>query len=352
MFCFKEESNEKSLKLIKAKGVLKKYNVVILTSKAEKYIKFYMKKGGLLEGSDKVIALEEKEEKEMNHIIRNYRKTLRVREKREEAKDKSAVLFINSSMITYLSRKNIRKSIFKLSAYCKYIVFYGCSQYEKQIAAVNLFKIFPDHIYLTNYICDFNILQYSNLSICERGSSAEMLTNIVINSYNNLEGIIFKEAIKSIQIMYCIINSCVFKNQLLIVSHISCFLLVYRGSSIELGVSFVSEVYFFYNFVFTAIPIVFMIIKRPALYIDEDVRQYLNVQRMIQINIKTIVLGAVTSYFMFSIEHEEFAPNVFTSVLVNCIITSNTFLLLLGNPHPIQTTPTIRNGWSLSSSYR
>ena len=130
-----------------------------------------------------------------------------------------------------------------------------------------------------------------------------MLTNIVITNYNHLEGIIFKEAIKSIQIMYCIINSCVFKNQLLIVSHIVCFLLVYRGSSIELGVSFVSEVYFFYNFVFTAIPIVFMIIKRPALYIDEDVKQYLNAQRMIEINIKTIVVGAITSYFIFSIQY-------------------------------------------------
>jgi hypothetical protein len=65
----------------------------------------------------------------MYQIIRNYRKTLKEIEKKDKSKKKSAILFLSSSMITYLSRKNIRKSIFKLSVYCKYIVFYSCSQY-------------------------------------------------------------------------------------------------------------------------------------------------------------------------------------------------------------------------------
>lgn len=125
-----------------------------------------MERARMKGSNDPVIALEEKEEKDLNHIIRNYRSSLQEAEKRDSSRKKSAILFLNSSMITYLSRKNIRRSLFKLSVYCKYIVFYSCSQYEKQISAVSLFKIFPDHIFLSNYICDLNILQYSNLSIC------------------------------------------------------------------------------------------------------------------------------------------------------------------------------------------
>lgn len=129
-----------------------------------------------------------------------------------------------------------------------------------------------------------------------------MLTSIVINKFKNLETIIFKEAIKSIQIMYCIINSCTFKNQFFLTSNIITFLFVYRGSTIQMGISYVSEIFFFYNFVFTIIPIVFMIIQRPAIYIDEDVRQYLNVADMVILNIRTIVFGGITSYLIYSIQ--------------------------------------------------
>lgn len=129
-----------------------------------------------------------------------------------------------------------------------------------------------------------------------------MLTTIVINKFKNLEAIIFKEAIKSIQIMYCIINSCTFKNQFFLTSNIITFLLVYRGSTIQMGISYVSEIFFFYNFVFTIIPIVFMIIQRPAIYIDEDVKQYLNVADMVILNIRTIIFGGITSYLIYSIE--------------------------------------------------
>lgn len=63
--------------------MLKKYNLVILTSKAEKYIKYFMKKGELMKNDDNDISLEEKEEKEMNNIIRKHRKTLKAKEKRD-----------------------------------------------------------------------------------------------------------------------------------------------------------------------------------------------------------------------------------------------------------------------------
>jgi hypothetical protein len=332
-FSFSEELNENSLALVRSESVLKKYNVVILTSKTWKYINYFMEKARMKGAADAVIALEEKEEKEMYHMLRNHRAALKEAEKRDSWRRKSAILFLNSSMITYLSRKNIRKSLFKLSVYCKYIVFYGCSQYEKQISAVSLFKIFPDHIFLSNYSCDFDILQYSSLSICERNSSSEMLTTIVVGKYKHLEAIIFEEAIKSIQIIYCLINSCTFKNQLFLTSSIVAFLCVYRGGSTEMGISYVSEIYFFYNFVFTILPILVMIIRRPGLYIDEDVRQYLNVADMIVMNIKTIVFGAVTAYFTYNLLMEEFVSNVFTAILINCIITSNLFLLFLDDSY-------------------
>lgn len=68
-----------------------------------------------------------------------------------------------------------------------------------------------------------------------------------------------------------------------------------------MGVSYVSEIYFFYNFVFTIIPIVVMIFRRPGLYIDEDVRQYLNLADMILINIKTIIFGGSTAFLTYAL---------------------------------------------------
>lgn len=345
LFCFSEESNRGALKLVSSERVLRKYNVAILTSKAEKYIKYWMGKGGLLGPGDNVISLEEKEEREMTHIIRNYRKTLGGKERSAEIGQKSTILFINSSMITYLSRRSIRRAIFKLSAYCKYMVFYGCSQYEKQISCINLFKIFPDHIFLSNYVCDSSILQYSHLSVSEAKASSAMLTHIVVGRFAQLEDIIFGEAIKSVQIVYCIINSCVFKNQLLLASHIACFLLVYQGGSTELGVSFVSEIYFFYNLVFTVLPIAYMILRRPDIYIDQDIKQYLNAHRAFWLNLRTILVGALTSYLIFTTQCAEFAPNVFTSLLLNCIVVGNLFLLFLGTAALTQTTPKTKKAW-------
>lgn len=68
-----------------------------------------------------------------------------------------------------------------------------------------------------------------------------------------------------------------------------------------MGINYISELYFFYNFVFTAIPIMFMIIKRPGVYIDEDVIQYLNVTNMILVNFQAIGLGLVITLMIFAL---------------------------------------------------
>jgi hypothetical protein len=85
------------------------------------------------------------------------------------------------------------------------------------------------------------------------------------------------------------------------VSRVVAFFLVYQGNSIDMGINYISELYFFYNFVFTVLPIMFMIIKRPGVYIDEDVIQYLNVTNMIMVNFQAIGLGAVITLMIFAL---------------------------------------------------
>jgi hypothetical protein len=89
-----------------------------------------------------------------------------------------------------------------------------------------------------------------------------------------------------------------------------------------------------------------MIVKRPGVYIDEDVIQYLNVADMILVNIRTIFLGTMITLMIFALLEEEFVTNLFTVVLINCVITSNIFLLFLGKSFLIQTILTIkRDKW-------
>lgn len=82
-----------------------------------------------------------------------------------------------------------------------------------------------------------------------------------------------------------------------------------------------------------------MILKRPGLYIDEDVRQYLTVAHMVASNIKTIIFGVVMTVLIYGLISEEFATNLQTTILINCVISSNVYLLLLGIHKLIQMTP-------------
>ena len=97
-----------------------------------------------------------------------------------------------------------------------------------------------------------------------------------------------------------------------------------------MGVSYVSEIYFFFNFVFTILPISFMIAYRPPLYIEEDIRQYLSKSGLILINIKAILFGIFTTFIIYALLLEEYVGNVFTSSLINCVVAGNLFLLVLG----------------------
>lgn len=65
----------------------------------------------------------------MNNIIKNHIKLLQQKRSSSNSKKKTVLLYLNSSMITHLSRRNIRRSLWRLSDFCKYIIFYNCSQF-------------------------------------------------------------------------------------------------------------------------------------------------------------------------------------------------------------------------------
>jgi hypothetical protein len=70
----------------------------------------------------------------MSEILKNHIKRLHRQQQTAKSNNKKgpcALLFLNSSMITHLSRHNVRKSLCLLTELCRYVVFYGCSQYEK-----------------------------------------------------------------------------------------------------------------------------------------------------------------------------------------------------------------------------
>lgn len=44
---------------------------------------------------------------------------------------------------------------------------------------------------MSNYICDYNIFQWCNISICEKGASSEMLATAVVNRFKDMKALIF-----------------------------------------------------------------------------------------------------------------------------------------------------------------
>lgn len=72
-----------------------------------------------------------------------------------------------------------------------------------------------------------------------------------------------------------------------------------------------------------------MIAYRPALYIEEDIRQYLNKSALILVNIKAILFGCITTFIIYALLLDEYIGNVLTSSLINCVIAGNLFLLVL-----------------------
>ena len=60
VFTFNQTLNNNSLSLIRSESVLKKYNVVILTSRTWKYINYFMEKARMKASNDLIIALQEK----------------------------------------------------------------------------------------------------------------------------------------------------------------------------------------------------------------------------------------------------------------------------------------------------
>jgi hypothetical protein len=274
---FTESYDAKMVKMLKDERIVNKFNVVMLTTKSRWYIEYFLEKSGMKSPNNKeAIVLDEKEEGQVNQIIRDYRNTLRKKMKERESQEytKQNILLLSSTMITYLSRGNIRKSLSKLAKYCKYIVFYNCSQFEKQICAANIFKIFENHLFLSNYQCDYSIFQWANLSISEVGATSQRLTTFVVHKYDTLPNLLLTEAFLSLQVVQCIASTHIFKNTFFLGGNLMAFLLVFQGGSTNLTDPYLTQHLYFYNFLFTIAPHIYHFIVRTEHFIERDVGKY------------------------------------------------------------------------------
>ena len=139
---------------------------------------------------------------------------------------------------------------------------------------MNVFKIFPQHLFLSNYVCDYSIFQWANLSMCETGASSERFTTFVIPKYDHIMGLILNEAVKSLQIVLCITNTHIFKNTYLLGSNLIAYLLVFQGRLVQISAVYLAELFLFYNFVFTIGPVIYLFLARPDLFIEGDLCRY------------------------------------------------------------------------------
>ena len=66
------------------------------------------------------------------------------------------------------------------------------------------------------------------------------------------------------------------------------------------------------------------------MYIDEDVKHYINAKDILSINIKAIIFGCSITFLIYGLISEEYVGNLQTSVLINCVFSANIFVLFLG----------------------
>lgn len=88
---------------------------------------------------------------------------------------------------------------------------------------------------MSNYVCDYSIFQWANLSMCEAGASSERFTTFVISKYEHIMGLILTEAAKSLQMVLCITNTHIFKNVYLLGANLIAYLLIFQGSLVQLS---------------------------------------------------------------------------------------------------------------------
>ena len=263
----------------------------------------------------------------MKNILRNHIKNLE--EHLSSSNQKKAIMLVSSSMVTHLSRTSLRKDLKTLAKFCKYIVFYGCSEYEKQVCAVSIFRIFPNHVFFSNHSCDSSIFAYSNFSLTEKGRSSEMLATATMEKFSDFTEIALTEAVRSIQIINGIIHTHTFKNQVLIIGNALLFLLTYRGHHGFIGVSYLTELFFVYNFVCTSFPIVYIMVKRPTLYPHGHTKRYFGAQQMLHVNLYALLCGLVIAFLCYAMLEEEYILNAYTALLLDCIFAANFFLLAI-----------------------
>jgi hypothetical protein len=48
---------------------------------------------------------------------------------------------------------------------------------------------------MSNYLCDLQLIEKSNLSVCEKGASTEPYVTLVVKTYKDLQYFILSEAV-------------------------------------------------------------------------------------------------------------------------------------------------------------
>ena len=97
------------------------------------------------------------------------------------------ILALDASLTGYLGRLSIQSLIQQIAKSTIYIIFFNCSQFQKELCSASIFKIFPEHIFVSNFAIDENIFRMSNLSICIAGNSAAHLATATVSDYSKLK---------------------------------------------------------------------------------------------------------------------------------------------------------------------
>lgn len=324
-----------------------KFNLVIMTSNPFEYFDKILTSAGLKNqksAAEQVLLFEEGDEKDFQKSLRQRFFDLKrnaganqtemsentaLNEEPEHIREEgSIILALDASLVGYLGRFSIRELLRQISKMTTFIVFFNCSQFQKELCAASIFKIFPEHIFLSNFAVDHHIFRMSNLSIAIAGRSGGHLATATAETYKSLRKFISVESVKSIEITTIIIKTHIFKNQCLIWSLFTALILVYQGRYYEVGHEYSTYMFFLFNIGFTSFPMFYYLIARPNLIEDiavEDLKSF----KLRYEHLKGCFSGIFMTYVTFSLLPQLLMPEIFLAIMVNCTLLGNFYYLVM-----------------------
>ena len=321
-----------------------KFNIFIMTESPFEYFEKVLISTGLKSkrgGKDEVLIFEEADEEDFYKKLKqrfsefehadqqqteySEREELWVDEKHEGG---DLILALDASLIGYLGRTSIRELLKKISKRCTFMIIFKCSQFQKELCAANIVKIFPDHIFLSNFAVDQQIFKMANLSVSIKSHSGAHLATATVKSYEALQQFISVESVKSIEITTLIIKNHIFKNQCLTWSLFTALVLVYQGGYYVVGMEYSTFMFFLFNMGFTSFPLVFYLIFRPQLIADIAVEDLKSEQLRYE-HLKGMFVGVLLTYVNYSLLPYLEMSSLFFAVAVNSTLAGNLYYLAI-----------------------